>query len=96
MKTHIESKRINYDSKKPEYQEDFYSICKHLDADITFLQNKLGLPTRGFIYRFNHKQLTLASLFHGSVLGELLKSFVIPYVLTFLLIILSYKLGLLV
>lgn len=90
MKINLKSKKINVDSKKPEYLEDFYSICKHLDSDITFLQNKLGLPTRGFIYRYNHKQLTFSSLFYGRVLGELIDSFVIPYVLAFSIIFLLY------
>ena len=88
MKKHLESKII--DRGKFEYVNDFHSICRHLDADITFLQNKLGLPTRGFIYRINHKQLTFNCLFYGRVLAELLESFVIPFFFILGLFFLSF------
>jgi hypothetical protein len=94
MKIHLESNKISPDTRKSEYLDDFYSICRHLDADITFLQNKLGLPTRGFIYRFNHRQLTFASFFYGSVLTEFLDSFVIPYLFLLAIIFLMYYFGL--
>lgn len=59
----------NIDLNK-DYNEDFYSICTHLDNDLDFLQYKLGLPRRGFIYRLNRNQLAMNSFFNLKVVLE--------------------------
>ena len=69
------------------YQESFDSICSHLDSDITFLQGKLGLPRRSFIYRANHKQLKLHHMFQWFIFSEFFRAFVLPFL--FLMLICS-------
>lgn len=62
------------------YQESFDSICSHLDSDITYLQEKLGLPRRSFLYRANHKQLKLRHIFKWFIFSEFFKAFVVPLI----------------
>lgn len=71
-------------SPSSDYQESFETICSYLDSDITYLQGKLGLPRRGFIYRANHKQLKLSHMFKWFIFSEFFKAFVLPLILLML------------
>lgn len=73
------------DAPAQNYQESFDIICTCIDSDITYLQGKLGLPRRGFIYRANHKQLKLQHLFKWFIFSEFFRAFVLPFL--FLMIV---------
>lgn len=69
------------DNKK--CNEDFSSICRHIDADLDSLQIKLGLPRRGFIYRANNRQLNSNNFFNYNVLKEFFYNFLLPNIILF-------------
>lgn len=75
-----------------DYMEDFESFCKHIDADISFLQSRLGLPRRGFLYRVNHDQRAFRHLLSWNVLSEFIRFFLLPFLfyMALLLMVIIY------
>ena len=76
---HLDTVRKFKDSPHFDYMEHFESFCDHIDSDISFLQAKLGLPRRGFLYRFNHNQRAFRHLLDGNVLSEFIQFFLLPF-----------------
>ncbi|MHC1714915.1 MAG: hypothetical protein AB9858_04875 [Acidaminococcaceae bacterium] len=72
--------RLDDDEKR---NDDFSSICRHIDADLDSLQYHLGLPRRGFIYRSNNRQLTSNNFFNYNVVKEFFSNFLLPIIILF-------------
>ena len=64
-----------------DYKDSFQSICEYVDIDLDYLQNKLGLPQRGFIYRLNNRQFRWCTFFSMNVFAEFFFCFFLPFLL---------------